>query len=92
MSDPGDPQAIIHELREEIARLQNDLDTTTQERLQAAEYGLAVLEEKQNLQNQYDELEAVFEATKQELDLAKEVCFVSMSLTELIPTNDTTVS
>ena len=76
MSEPGDLQEVIRDLREEIARLQNDLDTTTQERLQAAEYGLAVLEEKQTLQNQFDELEGIFESTKHELDLAKKVCFV----------------
>ena len=42
----SDPQVSIEELRQEIERLQNELAETTQEKVQAAEYGLAVLEEK----------------------------------------------
>jgi len=41
--------------------------------VQAAEYGLAVLEEKQRLQEQYDELESALEANKQELECLREV-------------------
>jgi len=41
--------------------------------VQAAEYGLAVLEEKQRLQEQYDELETALEANKQELECLREV-------------------
>ncbi|ELT96561.1 hypothetical protein CAPTEDRAFT_227198 [Capitella teleta] len=77
MSDADDPGALVEQLQEEISRLQHDLETTTQERLQAAEYGLAVLEEKQVLQNQYDEMEAILETTKHELDLAKEALSVT---------------
>lgn len=69
----GSQGTVIEELREEVSRLQHELETTTEERLQAAEYGLAVLEEKQTLQTQYEELEAVLESTKHELDMAKEV-------------------
>ena len=73
MSDPGDKQEIIRELSEEITRLQNELETTTQEKVQAAEYGLAVLEEKQQLQQQYDELESINETSKHELYCVKQV-------------------
>ena len=69
----GDPQAIIEELRTEVTRLQNELDETTQERVQAAEYGLAVLHEKQQLEQRYEELEGVYEAAKHDLECAKEV-------------------
>jgi chaperonin cofactor prefoldin len=36
-------------------------------------YGLAVLEEKQQLQQQIEELETQYETLKQELETAKEV-------------------
>ena len=63
----------VEELKEEIQRLQSELEQTTQEKVQAAEYGLAVLEEKQNLQAQYDELEGLYEKTLSEFECAKEV-------------------
>ena len=75
-ADADDAGAMVEQLQEEISRLQHDLEATTQERLQAAEYGLAVIEEKQALQAQYEELEAVLETTKHELDLAKEVKWI----------------
>ncbi|KAK7494003.1 hypothetical protein BaRGS_00014885 [Batillaria attramentaria] len=59
-------------LQKEIERLNNELAETVREKVQAAEYGLAVLEEKQQLQSLYDELESNFEAVKTELDCAKE--------------------
>lgn len=62
-----------HLLRQEIERLNAELAETTQEKVQAAEYGLAVLEEKQNVQQRYEELEALYESVKTELDCAKEV-------------------
>ena len=76
--DMSDPQVSIEELRQEIERLQNELAETTQEKVQAAEYGLAVLEEKQQLQQQVEDLEGLYETTKHELDCAKQVrksCF-----------------
>ena len=69
----SDPQVSIEELRQEIERLQNELAETTQEKVQAAEYGLAVLEEKQQLQQQAEDLEGLYETTKHELDCAKQV-------------------
>ena len=58
MPDQSDTQHI-GEFQEEIERLQNELETTSHEKVQAAEYGLAVLEEKQNLHAQYEELEGL---------------------------------
>ena len=69
----SDPQVSLEELRQEIERLQNELAETTQEKVQAAEYGLAVLEEKQQLQQQVEDLEGLYETTKHELDCAKQV-------------------
>ncbi|XP_030586175.1 protein bicaudal D homolog 2-like [Archocentrus centrarchus] len=59
-------------LRAEVERLTRELRETTQEKIQAAEYGLAVLEEKQQLKQRFDELEADYETVRQELDQLKE--------------------
>lgn len=60
-------------LRAEVERLTRELGETTHEKIQAAEYGLAVLEEKQQLKQRFDELEAEYETVRQELDQLKEV-------------------
>ncbi|CAL8367651.1 unnamed protein product [Lota lota] len=59
-------------LRGEMERLSRELSETTKEKIQAAEYGLAVLEEKQQLKQQYDDLEVEYETVRQELDQLKE--------------------
>lgn len=66
-------EAGPHWLRAEVERLNRELHETTQEKIQAAEYGLAVLEEKQQLKQRFDELETEYEAVRQELDQLKEV-------------------
>nr|XP_029538229.1 protein bicaudal D homolog 2-like isoform X2 [Oncorhynchus nerka] len=58
--------------RAELERLSRELSETTHEKIQAAEYGLAVLEEKQLLKQRYDELATEFETVRQELDQLKE--------------------
>lgn len=63
-------------MRAEIERLCRELSETTNEKIQAAEYGLVVLEEKQQLKQQYDDLEIEYEAIRQELDQLKEVGFI----------------
>ncbi|XP_052827767.1 protein bicaudal D isoform X1 [Octopus bimaculoides] len=59
------------ELKGEVERLHAELAETTQQKLQAAQYGLDVLEEKQSLQHQYEDLESLYDATKNELECAK---------------------
>ncbi|XP_023684358.1 protein bicaudal D homolog 2-like isoform X2 [Paramormyrops kingsleyae] len=59
-------------LRAEIERLYRELSETTHEKMQAAEYGLAVLEEKQELQRRHDDLELEYESMKQELNQLKQ--------------------
>lgn len=61
------------EMLAEIARLSCELNETTREKIQAAEYGLAVLEEKQALKQQYDDLESEYDSVRQELDQLREV-------------------
>lgn len=60
-------------LRVEVERLTRELRETTAEKIQAAEYGLAVLDEKQQLKQRFDELETEHETVRQELDQLKEV-------------------
>ena len=60
-------------LRAEVERLTRELRETTHEKIQAAEYGLAVLEEKQQLKQRFDELETEYETVRHELDQLKEV-------------------
>lgn len=67
------------ELKGEVERLHAELAETTQQKLQAAQYGLDVLEEKQSLQHQYEDLESLYDATKNELECAKAVCIFSFS-------------
>ena len=62
-------------LSNEVARLQAELDETTRQKIQAAEYGLAVLEEKQQLQVRCEEIESEYEVVKHELERVKEVTF-----------------
>lgn len=68
----GYPDAMPEWMRTEMERLSRELTETTNEKIQAAEYGLAVLEEKQQLKQQYDDLEIEYEAIRQELDQLKE--------------------
>ena len=65
--------STIDYLKSEVERLNNELQQACLEKVQAAEYGLAVLEEKQRLQEQYDELETSLEGNKQELECLREV-------------------
>jgi protein bicaudal D len=58
MSDPSSKEQSVEDLRLEVERLQTELAETTQEKVQAAEYGLAVLEEKQQLQ-QHNQLKCL---------------------------------
>lgn len=59
-------------LHAEVERLSRELRETTHEKIQAAEYGLAVLEEKQLLQQRFEELETEYEVVRQELEQLKE--------------------
>lgn len=70
-------------MRAEIERLSRELSETTNEKIQAAEYGLVVLEEKQQLKQQYDDMEIEYEAVRQEMDQLKEVgCILKICLYE----------
>uniref|UniRef100_UPI0037E761FB protein bicaudal D homolog 2 n=1 Tax=Semicossyphus pulcher TaxID=241346 RepID=UPI0037E761FB len=59
-------------LRAEVERLTRELRETTHEKIQAAEYGLAVLEEKQQLKQRFDDMETEYETVRHELGQLKE--------------------
>lgn len=79
MEEQGYPDAVLvteagpQWLKAEVERLTRELRETTHEKIQAAEYGLAVLEEKQLLKQRFDELETEYDTVRQELDQLKEV-------------------
>lgn len=77
-------QTVDH-YKTEIERLTKELTETTHEKIQAAEYGLVVLEEKLTLKQQYDELEAEYDSLKQELEQLKEVSCVSPTPSSVLP-------
>lgn len=58
----------VKALQEELEQLNSDLSEASEQRAQAAEYGLVLLEEKQALQSQYEELGVLYETTKKELE------------------------
>lgn len=62
----------VEELREEIGRLQSEME-------QAAHYGLAVLQQKETLQAEHEQLETLYDATRQELKTAKDVSFNTLA-------------
>ncbi|XP_041458528.1 protein bicaudal D homolog 1-like isoform X1 [Lytechinus variegatus] len=72
MFDSDDGSETIEELRVEISRLKEELALASREKIQAAEYGLVVLEEKQAIKQQYEDLDLLYETCKQELQMAKE--------------------
>ena len=46
----GDQQQELDTLRQEVIRLTQELDQTSSEKIQSAQYGLVLLEEKENLE------------------------------------------
>lgn len=63
----------IDSMRSEIDRLNRELDQASSEKIQSAQYGLVLLEEKSHLQSKCEELESIYENTKHELEITQEV-------------------
>ncbi|KAG5891425.1 hypothetical protein JTB14_031491 [Gonioctena quinquepunctata] len=59
-------------LKNEIERLTRELDQASSEKVQSAQYGLVLLEEKKELQQKCEELEALYENSKHELGITQE--------------------
>ena len=60
-------------LTHEIERLTRELDQTNSEKIQSAQYGIVLLEEKEGLQRKCEDLESLYENTRHELALTQEV-------------------
>ncbi|XP_011253319.1 protein bicaudal D isoform X3 [Camponotus floridanus] len=65
-------EVVLEELRTEIERLSRELDLASTEKIQSAQYGLALLEEKSALQQRCNDFEALYENTKHELEITQE--------------------
>ena len=62
----------MEDLRAEIGRLTRELDQTSSEKIQSAQYGLVLLEEKETLEIRCTELEALYDNMKHELTVTQE--------------------
>lgn len=60
------------DLRSEIERLSRELDQTSAEKIQSAQYGLVLLEEKEQLEIRCTELETLYENMRHELHVSHE--------------------
>lgn len=60
-------------LKAEIERLTRELDQASAEKIQSAQYGLSLLEEKESLQQKCEELETLYENSKHDLQMTQEV-------------------
>lgn len=65
-------EAEVDRLRQEVIRLTQELDQTSSDKIQSAQYGLVLLEEKEGLESRCQELETHFENTKHELQVTQE--------------------
>lgn len=68
----------VEELKHEIERLNRELAQTSHEKIQSAQYGLVLLDEKEALQQRFDLVESQYEGAKNELDLVKEVLYLRL--------------
>ncbi|XP_031837732.1 microtubule-associated protein Bicaudal D isoform X2 [Nomia melanderi] len=73
----------IEDLRIEIERLSRELDLASTEKIQSAQYGLALLEEKSALEQRCNDLEALYENTKHELEITQEALAKFQTTTKL---------
>lgn len=73
MAATAQSEVSVVELKAEIERLSRELDQASSEKIQSAQLGLVLLEEKSALQQRCDELESLFENTRHELEITQEV-------------------
>ena len=72
MADISITSMTPDQLRLEVDRLQRELDQTSSEKIQSAQYGLVLLEEKEQLEIRCEELETLYDTTKNELEVTQE--------------------
>lgn len=73
-------EAEVERLKTEVERLTRELDQASSDKVQSAQYGLVLLEEKGSLQQRCDELETLYENMKHELNITQEVSCVYVFL------------
>lgn len=66
------PLNTLSDLKAEVERLSRELDQASAEKIQSAQYGLSLLEDKEALQQRCDDLEALYESTKHEFDITQQ--------------------
>lgn len=76
----------VEQLNAEIDRLTRELDQASSEKVQSAQYGLVLLEEKGHLEHKCEELESLYDNAKHELEITQEVSVVLM-----LPETDSTL-
>jgi protein bicaudal D len=69
----ADNKMELLSLQDDYQRLNEEFLRANEERAKAAEYGLVLLEEKQQLQCKSEELMSLYEISKQELDASSTV-------------------
>ncbi|XP_026320813.1 protein bicaudal D [Hyposmocoma kahamanoa] len=72
MAATAQNEVSVIELKAEIERLSRELDQASSEKIQSAQLGLVLLEEKSALQQRCDELESLYENTRHELEITQE--------------------
>ena len=66
---------LIENLKQEISRLQASLDEAIGENKQSGQIGLTLLQEKAELEKRVEELEILYENSKQDLDITQQVTY-----------------
>ena len=65
-------EPTVEFLKVEVERLNRELDQASSEKIQSAQYGLVLLEEKSSLEQKCEELEILYENAKHELEITQE--------------------
>lgn len=73
MAATAHEELSVTELKVEIERLSRELDQASSEKIQSAQLGLVLLEEKSALQQRCDDLESLYENARHELKFTQEV-------------------
>lgn len=69
----SEKEQIIEQLKQEVSRLQASLDEAIGANEQSGQIGLSLLHEKANLEKRVEELEILYEHSRQDLDITQQV-------------------
>ena len=74
-------------LKQELDRIQGELAVTSSEKHQSAQFGLQLLDQKEELQRRFDELEAIYDSTRNELEALRTALAKSQSIQKVSTTS-----